>query len=63
MKDNKWVSIMKKEDTFCHIRDNFMGQFARELEMAAGIPEGCTFKEVTFLCRKYLLHYLSYYEF
>lgn len=43
--DGKWGPILTQKGALCELQDKFAGEFAKELEKAAG-QNGCPFKKV-----------------
>ncbi|VEN41223.1 unnamed protein product, partial [Callosobruchus maculatus] len=41
----EWKELAKKEDTLCSMRESFVGEFAEEVEKAAGITDSCLIKK------------------
>ncbi|CAH1953848.1 unnamed protein product [Acanthoscelides obtectus] len=41
----QWKQLAKKEDDLCNIRETFIGEFAEEVEKAAGITDTCLIKK------------------
>nr|CAI5848646.1 unnamed protein product [Callosobruchus analis] len=41
----QWKELIKKEDSLCNMRESFIGEFAEEVEKAAGITDACLAKK------------------
>ncbi|XP_072379166.1 uncharacterized protein CheA7a [Diabrotica undecimpunctata] len=58
--ENEWKYVFSKNDDVCSMVENFMGEFAKEMEKSAGMKSSCPYPKGRYQIKNHLIDFSTF---